>query len=145
MAPANGILEQLRRNTIALISLMVAVSSLSYNTWRNEQTEENRNQRFAAFEILLKLGQLQEIVFLSHYDMDTTGKGNPRTGWAYVLTVRDLTDVLPVPLQTSADELVKAWDTNWRHLGEEESDARAITAQIDSTRDIVLQLLKSLQ
>ena len=53
----NSILEQLRRNTVALISLVVAISSLSYNTWRNEATEENRNLRVAAFEILLKLGE----------------------------------------------------------------------------------------
>lgn len=64
----NSILEQLRRNTVALISLVVAISSLSYNTWRNEATEENRNLRVAAFEILLKLGELQQVVFHSHYD-----------------------------------------------------------------------------
>ena len=64
----NSILEQLRRNTVAVISLVVAISSLSYNTWRNEATEENRNLRVAAFEILLKLGELQQVVFHSHYD-----------------------------------------------------------------------------
>ena len=41
--------EQLQRNAVALISLFVAVSSLSYNTWRNEQSEFNRNQRQASF------------------------------------------------------------------------------------------------
>jgi len=35
-------LEQVRRNSVALISLVVAVTSLSYNTWRNEATEHNR-------------------------------------------------------------------------------------------------------
>lgn len=38
--PAN-IKEQLRRNTVAPISLVVAVTSLGYNTWRNEHSEFN--------------------------------------------------------------------------------------------------------
>ena len=92
---ANTYVEQLRRNAVALISLVVAISSLSYNTWRNEATEDNRNLRFAAFEILLKLGELQQVVFHVHFDKDLD-KGNPRVGWAYVLTINDLAKVLPV-------------------------------------------------
>ena len=87
---SDGVIDQLKRNTVALVSIIIAVSSLSYNTWRNEKTEENRNQRLASFEILLKLNELQQVVFHSHYDKDSLDKGNPRTGWAYVLTVRDL-------------------------------------------------------
>ena len=52
-AGARGI-EQVRRNLGALISVFIAVSSLSYNTWRNEETEHNRNQRMASFEVLRK-------------------------------------------------------------------------------------------
>ena len=52
-ADNNSVFEQLRRNAVALISLVVALSSLGYNTWRNEQTEANRNERQAAFEVLL--------------------------------------------------------------------------------------------
>ena len=83
--------EQIQRNSVALISLFVAVSSLSYNTWRNELSEYNRNQRVSSFEILLKLGELQELVFHNHYDRDAKNKGNPRTGWALVLTVQAFT------------------------------------------------------
>ena len=35
------ITEQIRRNTVAIISLIVALSSLGYNTYRNELTEAN--------------------------------------------------------------------------------------------------------
>ncbi|MDB6105600.1 MAG: hypothetical protein JWO52_5599, partial [Gammaproteobacteria bacterium] len=35
--------EQLRNNAVALTSLFIALSSLGYNTWRNERTEHNRN------------------------------------------------------------------------------------------------------
>ena len=44
-------IEQVRRNLVALISVFIAVSSLSYNTWRNEESEHNRNQRMASFEV----------------------------------------------------------------------------------------------
>ena len=49
-----GFISQLRRNLVALISLTIAISSLGYNTWRNEHSEDNRNKRFAAFEIVKK-------------------------------------------------------------------------------------------
>ena len=45
-------LKQLQKNSLSLISLFVAFSALSYNTWRNEQTEYNRNIRSAGFEVL---------------------------------------------------------------------------------------------
>jgi hypothetical protein len=39
-SPDLSILEQFRRNFVALVSLVIAVTSLSYTSWRNEQTEE---------------------------------------------------------------------------------------------------------
>src|SRR5207253_10816482 len=72
--------RQLRDNAVALISLVVALGSLGYNTWRNERTEHNRNVRAAAFELLMRLADLKRVVFLAQYDRDQAG-GNPRTGW----------------------------------------------------------------
>lgn len=62
----NSIKKQIQRNSVAIISLIIAISSLSYNTWRNEKTKDNRNQRHAAFEILVKLNELQHLIF-HHY------------------------------------------------------------------------------
>jgi len=45
--------KQLHRNAVALISLAVAITSLGYNTWRNEVSEQNRNQRCGSFELLM--------------------------------------------------------------------------------------------
>lgn len=53
--------EQLRDNMVALISLVIALSALGYNTWRNELTERNRNIRDAGFELLAEIGSLQQI------------------------------------------------------------------------------------
>ncbi len=140
---AVSFLEQIRRNAVALISLVVAVSGLSYNSWRNELSEENRNLRHAAFEVLLKLGELQQVVFHSHYDMDYE-RGNPRAGWAYALTIRDLALVLPQPLPEATESLLATWGDNWEGLGEEGDSADTILEAIDETRNATLDVLRSL-
>lgn len=106
--------EQVRRNAVALISLAVAITGLGYNTWRNEQSEDNRNRRWAAFEILLKTSELQELTFLVFYDCDTSLRGNVRTGWAHVLTLQDLTLVLEDDMVTSVDRLQEIWQKESR-------------------------------
>ncbi len=140
-----GFLNQVRRNAVALISLIIAVSSLSYNTWRNEKTEVNRNQRIASFEVLLKLNELQQVIFHHHYDMDALDKGNPRTGWTYVLTVRDLSRILHSPLPEAANELLSVWDKNWESLGKEQAKVDLIISEIDNVRSETLLLLESLE
>ena len=142
---SDSVIGQIKRNSVALVSIIIAVSSLSYNTWRNEKTEENRNQRFAAFEVLLKLNELQQVIFHSHYDKDLLNKGNPRTGWTYVLTVRDLSRVLHPPLPAAADELLTVWGNNWQGLAEKQANVDLIMAEIDSIRGEALQLLESLE
>lgn len=142
---SGGIIDQLKRNTVALVSIVIAVSSLSYNTWRNEKTEENRNQRLASFEVLLKLNELQQVIFHSHYDKDSSDKGNPRTGWAHVLTVRDLSRVLHPPLPAAADELLVVWSENWAGLGEKQANVDLIMSEIDNVRSETLLLLDSLE
>ncbi len=136
--------QQLQRNAVALISVFIAVSSLSYNTWRNEKSEYNRNQRMASFEVLLKLGELQQLVFHSHYDRDTVDKGNPRTGWAMVLTTRDLGQVLRAPLPDATAQLVGTWGDHWEGLGSDQASADAILEEIESVRNATLELLNEL-
>ena len=136
---------QVRRNAVALISLVVALSTLSYSTWRNETSEENRNHRMAAFEILLKLNEFQQVVFHRRYDNDATDKGNPRLGWTYVLTIRDLSQVLNAPLPGEAGKLVQVWDNNWAELGEKQENVDSVLAAVDDMREETLQLLKALE
>ena len=136
--------EQVRRNSVALISLFVAVSGLSYNTWRNERSEYNRNQRVSSFEVLLKLGELQQLVFHNHYDRDSENKGNPRTGWALVLTVQDLSTILVSPVPDSSKELVAVWGDHWSQLGDSQDSADAILSSIEKLRADTLALLGDL-
>ena len=139
----NTLKTQIGRHSVALISLAVALSSLAYNTWRNEQTEENRNVRTAGIELLLKLGELDRVVFYSHYEKDQV-QGNPRTGWAHVITARDLGSLLHEPAISSSTRLVESWQQNWTGLGEEDRAAKDISEHIDQTRNDVLAVLAAL-
>ncbi len=142
--PDNSIKSQLRRNTVAIISLVVALTSLGYNSWRNEQSEANRNIREAGIEALLKLGELDRVVFFSHYERDRD-RGNPRLGWAYVLTIRDLGSLLPDSAQKTTADLVTVWTANWPALGgDSNGPAESISMAIDACRADILTLLASL-
>jgi hypothetical protein len=136
--------RQLQRNLIAIISLAFAMTGLAYNTWRNEQTEENRNIREATFEILVKLGDLQRVIFFSHYDHDLTA-GNPRSGWAYTLTIADLSQVVPEPMPACTSRLKEAWGRNWSDLGKEEESVQKIGSTIDECREVALKILRELR
>jgi len=137
--------QQLRNNFVALISLVVALGSLGYNTWRNERTEHNRNVRTATFELLIKLAELERVVYLAQYDHDTAG-GNPRTGWAYVLVIHDLATVVPAPVPAKAAQLQKVWGESWEGLGrEDEESVDRIDDAIGSLREASLAMLQALR
>lgn len=140
----SNFISQLQRNTVAIISLIVALTGLGYNTWRNEQTESNRNQRFASFMVLSKLNELQELVFHRRYDPELTDKGNPRTGWTYILTIKDLSQVLPEPLPTKVEKLNVIWSVNWETIESEQVSSDNILAGLDEVRNETILLLKTL-
>ncbi|PKM06269.1 MAG: hypothetical protein CVV17_02395 [Gammaproteobacteria bacterium HGW-Gammaproteobacteria-7] len=94
--------QQVRNNLVAIISMIVAVSSLLYSAWRHEVTEDQRTVRQAGFEILRNLGELQTIADHAHYTGDST-QGHPVTGWGRVLMIRDLSRLMPQPAQKHAE------------------------------------------
>jgi hypothetical protein len=136
--------EQVRRNLVAIISLALAILSLSYNTWRNELTEHNRNIRQAGFEMLLTLGEVHQIVFFLHYDRDED-RGNPRLGWAKVLLVADLATIMPPSVEAAADSLTATWGANWSALGKDEIAARRVSDAVDEVRDATIEALAVLR
>ncbi len=136
--------DQLRRNRVALISLIVAIVSLSYNTWRNEASEDNRTQRLVSIEILLKLADLQQVVWHNHYDGDTEDKGNLRTGWAIVLTIKDIATILDAPMPDSAEQLWQVWGENHTKLGDSTEAKDAIIMAIEKCRVDTLLVLQAL-
>ncbi|MGB2740221.1 MAG: hypothetical protein WBC60_06645 [Cognaticolwellia sp.] len=140
----HGFISQLRRNLVALISLTIAISSLGYNTWRNEHSEDNRNKRFAAFEIIKKLNQFQQLVFHRRYDPELVVDGNARSGWVYVLTIQDMAKVLPNPMAENAEKLRMVWSDNWGDLQANNNATENILTELDNMRDSTIQLLKAL-
>ena len=135
--------QQLKRNQLAIISLLVALTALGYNTWRNELTEENRTVRHAGFEMLVHIGELQRITYLAHFDRDNVA-GNPRKGWAEVLVLQDLATLMPTESHMSADELLSAWESNWARLGKDESAVQSIDSALDNLRKDIRNSLTKL-
>ncbi len=137
--------EQVRRNAVALISLVVAITSLGYNTWRNEHSEFNRNQRLASFQILLTLGELQELVFHNIYDPEFINAGNARTGWALVLTLRDLSQVIDGDVAGRGVDLHGTWGDCWQGIEDQDRDSeKAVNEAITALRDATLARLAEL-
>ncbi len=136
--------SQLRANAIAILSLVVALSSFSYTAWRTERSEANRTTRQAAFQLLVALGQMQEVVYRAHYDRDTV-HGNPRSGWVYVRTINDFSAAMPAPIPARAQALLESWRDHWEGLGAHESDAEAIDDALDACRAAVVVALRALQ
>ena len=155
-----SIREQVRRNAVALISLVLAVASLGYNTWRNETTEHQRNVRHASFEVLERLGTLQEVVDARHYylpyDSAPGGEGETRLrGFGSVALVRDLMNLMPAPGPETGAMLHEQWVAQFGALDDldaagqptaEASEAeRQLTAAINDARGAVVDILKGLE
>jgi hypothetical protein len=140
----NSVREQIRRNAVALISLIVAITGLSYNTWRNEASEENRTQRLVSLEVLMKLGELQQLVWHHHYDKDIEDKGNLRTGWTLVLVIKDISQILGDPVPESTEMLYDTWNEDSDELLNSTEVKDAIIDAINVVRADALALLQEL-
>jgi len=139
----SSIKSQIQKNLVALISLFLAIASLTYNTWRNEETEYNRNIRFAGFEVILKVGELQRIVLHSHYGKQTLST-HVRNGWGYVQQIQDLGMIMPPPMPSTAKNLHQIWQQHWVNLGSETDSLDKINLAIDELRKQTLATLKTL-
>ncbi len=115
----------------------------SYNVWRLEVTEHNSNVRSAAFELLLQLAELEQLVYAAHYDKNEE-RGNPRDGWVKVGLVNDLATSCSDGVSQSAIGLKSVWSENWAQMPSEREAADAIVTAIDSTRAEVQRVLAML-
>ncbi len=135
---------QLRNQSLAILSLVIALTSFSHSAWRTEQSEQNRTTRQAAFQMLVALGQMQEVVYRAHYDHDAV-RGSPRTGWVYVQTISDFSAAMPASVGHDAQLLLEAWRDHWEGLGTRDDDAAAISDAVDHCRASVVDTLRSLR
>ncbi len=136
--------QQLRDNLVAITSLVVALSALGYNTWRNEVTERNRNVRVAGVELLKEIGSLQQIIFYAHF-AEGDARGDPRMGWADVLTIDDLAAMMPAEVTREAETLREVWEANADGLIDDEDAFRRIDLAIDELRQATLAAMRALR
>ncbi|MBT8058753.1 MAG: hypothetical protein KJO33_04100 [Gammaproteobacteria bacterium] len=155
----NSLRQQVQNHAVALISLVIAVSALAYNTWRNETTEEQRNVRHAAFRVLESLGELQEVVDLRYYylpyEQGPGQEGDLRIrGFGGLAMTRDLMMLMPEPAPDAGERLHRAWldgfdalillDGNGRHAAPAQQAEQDLTSSIERARQAVLEVLKQL-
>ena len=139
------ILNQLRNNAVAIISLVVALSGLGYNTWRNESSEANKNIRDAGLFMMQELTKLQEVVFYARYDQQDE-RGDIKTGWVHVLAIKDISYAMPEPVQESAFTLSQVWSDHSGGLAAEEAASyEAVDDSIEKIKQQIILAINSLQ
>ncbi|MFT5138588.1 MAG: hypothetical protein ACI9H8_000618 [Lysobacterales bacterium] len=151
---------QIHRNAVAIISLFIALSSLSYNSWRNETTEAQRNIRFASFRVLESLGELQEVADYRFYylpfDAGDESEGQLRIrGYGAVSLIHDLTSLMPEPAPPAGEALFHLWNKHvddlvdlnpqGKHSEKAKQAEQQINRAVKDARKAVLVLLKSLE
>lgn len=156
--------RQISNHSVALISLALAATSLGYNTWRNDTTEIQRNLRQASFQVLVDLGELNQVVLYRRYfhAQEQPERGEPQadarlddargwvSGWGKVTMIRDLTSFMPEPLPHQGAELFAAWQTYAAQLNAAETERRdqastAILTQIETLRTAMVQQIDDLR
>ena len=136
--------SQIRANIVAITSVIVALTGMAYNTYRNEKTEINHNVRAAAFETLKNLGEAQIVVEYAHFKKDRV-QGDPRLGWGRMTYIHDLAQVLPAPGPAEADGLLAAWRDNVDTLENDNNAMIKITDEIQRLRLTTIDILNGLR
>ena len=129
---------------VALISLAVAVTGLGYNTWRNEASEHNRNQRLVSIELLLMLGDLEQLTLDKHYGADADRDAVSRKAWAKVLSIRDLAQISEGSVPESAMALYDILSSDYDELGDSTGAKDRVVSALDEVRGDAHDVLKSL-
>lgn len=141
---SNSFRQQVRRSSLSLISIVIALSALFYNTWRNELTEANRNIRVAEFEILKALGEVQQVIDYAHFRRDQQ-RADLTLCLARVLLIHDLATLAPAPVPASSDKLLAAWRTHGESITTSLESASAMSEEVLEMQRVVLASLRTLK
>lgn len=138
--------EQVRRNLVALISLAIAVTSLGYNTWRNEASEHNRNQRLIAIELLSMVGEMNQAALEAGYGPSVSAGIHRRKAWAMAATINDIAMAAEGDVPAASMALLETWTTEVSRLRTDETDLAIenIKAALDDVRGATHDVLRSL-
>jgi len=128
----------------SIFSMIFAVLGFSYNAWRMELSEDNNNIRTAAFEVLLQLSELEQIIYAAHYDKNIQ-EGSPRKGWVKVGLIDDLSALISNEVKVDASQLKSLWSENWQAVTDSEEATKLLVKQIDKVRVSLKLALKNLE
>lgn len=139
------IIEQIRTNAVAIISLVVALSGLGYNTWRNEASEANKNIREAGLFMMKELTELQEVVLYARFDSDDD-RTDIKTGWSHVLAVKDLSYAMPSEVQNDALMLSDVWKQHASGISSNQPESyKEVDESIDEIKKQIVSAINALQ
>lgn len=134
----------LRVNMLAMVSLLIALTSLSYNTWRNEATEQNRNQRTAGFALLQELAGLQLLSDKITYGGQPS-PGDRIAGWTRVIFIDDLASLTAPAVQARAKDLRAVWENEVGRLEDSDEANKLVSRSIEQLRLETMKLLTQLR
>ncbi len=144
MGTRHNLKVSIQRNLLSIISLLFALTSLSYNTWRNETSARNENQREAGFRVLTELAELQVLTDHITYGGEEI-KGDVIEGWTKVKFICDLSVLVAPELELVSKNLLVNWTENVGALEHEEPANKVVSASIQSVRDQTLRQLAQLK
>ncbi|WP_223669020.1 hypothetical protein [Kangiella shandongensis] len=145
--------QQLKNNSLAILSLIIAIIALTYNTWRASTSEINRNYRNAAFELILQLGELQSITNDLHFNAPETQSEEWQRhydkslieGWGHIALIEDLSALLTSEFSQQATNLKSTWSLQHTNLGNRSSPSeKEISAQIKTLREKTRSFIEEL-
>jgi len=137
--------ELVRQNALALVSLLVALFGLGYNTWRNETTEHHRNIRQSAFIALDALGEVQQLADTRFFG-GNHGEPNRIAIWGRITLIRDVATLVSAETDTRAMALFTAWSDQAQAFDTGDPVAeKAVSSAIRETRAQVLRDLQRLK
>ena len=139
--------EQIRANAVALISLTVAITSLAYNTWRNELTEDNRNVRTAGFQLMEDISSLQAILLKSRYqtaEENAVDDDSYYEAWSHALSIKDLSFNMPADVQQACVALFETWEGRASTYTTSDVAYNELDRNFDATKEIILKAIMEL-
>lgn len=145
IARRSALQELVRQNALALVSLVVALFGLGYNTWRNETTEHHRNVRQSAFIALDALGETQQLADTRFFGADHS-EANRIAIWGRITLIRDVATLVSDDTGTRATDLFAVWSARAPAFDEGDPAAeKAVSNAIGATRAQVLSDLRRLK
>ena len=139
-----NIKQQVQNNLLAVISVLIAILALSYNSWRNELSEDNRNVRAAGFEIMREAAKLQFYVDVTTFS-ESADDAEVIKGWVSINLMQSLAELISPAIKSKAQALKELWAKNWSSLSQDKAANAEVTEGINQLIAEVREHLRQLR